>query len=98
MQRDSESFGLSPFLSPFFAIFLFGFEFPEKYKWINSWNTDNCENNPADHRHISENNRYKIQIEEADKSPVNGTNNDQYQTNNIQPVPFHKIPPPIFFL
>ena len=55
-------------------------EFPEKDQGIN---------NPGHSSECAEEVADQVKFKKTDESPVNSSNDDQYQSCNVKPVPFH---------
>lgn len=64
-------------------------EFPEKDQRINTGNAHNGKNNPGHSSECAEEVADQVKFKKTDESPVNSSNDDQYQSCNVKPVPFH---------
>ena len=64
-------------------------EFPEKDQGINTGNAHNGKNNPGHGSECAEEVADQVKFKKTDESPVNSSNDDQYQSCNVKPVPFH---------
>ena len=64
-------------------------EFPEKDQGINTGNAHNGKNNPGHSSECAEEVADQVKFKKTDESPVNSSNDDQYQSCNVKPVSFH---------
>ena len=64
-------------------------QFPEQDQGINTGNAHNGKNNPGYGSECAEEVADQVEFKKTDQTPVNSPNDDQYQSCNVKPVPFH---------